>query len=251
MKKRFPADSRPPSFRSHWYGITLIVVLTVGMLAFTHPGMDRLLLRMESQSVQGGKMASVEATLFYQSLDGKMVTVFDKPQGQVMITNRLGEMEVYSMSDNTVFRAQGEEYSSENNLIYFFLSGRMHDLGLSALGFDQMETAFRDGLVITQWMPPSALSHLFHRIELVHSNHLPIYVAYYDASRRLVKKVYYADYRAYAELDLPHTIIEYNYFATGDSIVNRVKFSEVLTGQSAQSEWFDFDIPHDATIVEP
>lgn len=213
-------------------------------------GVDRMMMRMEAQSLHKGKRADVVADLFYVAMDGRMITKYYKPVEHVSITNNKGELAIYNETDNTVYREQSLDYSSDNNLIYFFLSGRMQDLGLRQMGFELMETEFIEGLVKTSWFPPQTMYHLFNRIELVHENSLPIYAAYYDSSKKLVKKVYYTDYEVYAELVLPRTVTEFNYLPGNDSIVNRMMFSEVKINRHAASPWFNFSIPDDAKIME-
>lgn len=225
----------------------LIILLLPGFSVYS-PG--RIKLYMESRQLQGGKVATVEARLFYEAYDGKLITVFEKPAGQVMITNQHGELTIYDQKENTVYRTQSIEYSSENNLIYFFLSGKTRDLGLRDMGFSSGRTDFRDGLMITRWNPPAALSHLFSHIELVHDDYMPVYAGYYDAGGELVKKVYYDDYEVLSDLILPRSVTEFNYLASGDSIISRVRLSGIKTNRDAVSPWFDFKVPDDARILE-
>jgi hypothetical protein len=230
--------------------IILLLLFALLLAGFSLSGVDRIMLRMDSQNLQRGKRVDVQAEMFYEAENGRLVTNYISPVQQVMITNNRGELAIYNERDNTVYRDQSMEYSSENNLIYFFLSGRMQDLGLRQMGFDLMETEFIDGLVKTSWFPPPAMYHLFNRIELVHEDFLPIYAGYYDAGRNLVKKVYYTDYMHFPELILPMTITEFNYLPGGDSIVNRLRFSDVRINQRAASPWFNFSIPDDANILK-
>ncbi len=232
---------------------TLIIFTLCGILlltGFSRMGVDRIMLSMESQTLQKGKAATVRAELFYQSLNGRMVTKFIQPVEQIMITNRLGELSIYNFDDHSVYRRQSMEYSSENNLIYFFLNGKTQDMGLRDMGFTQISTEFSEGLMITKWMPPAALGHLFSHIELVHEDFMPIYAGYYDAGQKLVKKVYYSDYEIFPEIILPLTITEFNYLPDGDSIISRVRFSDIHMNRQAVSAWFDFEIPDDATIID-
>ncbi len=208
------------------------------------------MLQMETQSLQAGQMAEVRAEMFYQALNGRLLTRFTLPPGEIMITNHLGELSVYNEAENKVYRTQSLEYSSTNNLLYFFLHGKVLDLGLGSMGFEQEKPVFSDDLMITRWLPPASLRHLFSSVELVHQGHLPIYAAYYDAGGGMVKKVYYSDYYQLPELDLPMTVTEFSYLPGGDSIVSRIRFSDVRINQDAASLWFDFQIPDDARIID-
>ncbi|MFO7873222.1 MAG: hypothetical protein R6U62_01930 [Bacteroidales bacterium] len=229
--------------------VILLSVFLLVITGFVRFGSDRIMLHMESQSLQRGKTATLEASMFYQSVEGKLITKFLDPVNEVMITNREGELTIYNEEDNTVYRTRSLEYSSENNLMYFFLNDRLQDLGLRQIGFTQTGTSLEDGLMITQWSPPASMSHLFSRVELVHDDYMPIYAGYYDADHELVKKIYYSDYEIYPDVTLPMTITEFNYLPGGDSIVNRVRFYDVRMGSEADSPWFDFDVPEDATII--
>lgn len=227
-----------------------VIALTVLLAGYSFSGADRVMLRMESHSLQGGKAAGIRAELFFHALDGKLITKIEAPVNQVMITNRLGELTIYDPVKNSVFRTQSLEYSSENNLIYFFLNGKIQDLGLSDMGFTRQKTAFDGGLQITHWMPPSQLNHLFSNVELVHDDYMPIYAGYYDAAGKLVKKVYYSEYEIFTDIILPMRLTEFNYLPNGDSIINRVLLSDVRMNRRAVSSWFDFEIPDDASITD-
>ena len=230
------------------YTLAILTVLVIS--GFSMFGVDRIMLRMESQSLQAGKTAVLHADLYYQALDGKLITRMDAPINKVMITNRQGELTIYDPEDQTVYRTRELEYSSENNLIFFFLTGKTQDLGLGDMGFTIDRTEFKDGLLITQWIPPRAHSHVFSHIELVHEDHLPIYAAYFDAAGKMIKKVFYSDFEIYSDVILPLTVTEFNYLPGGDSIVNRVRFSDVRTNRQAVSSWFEFEIPDDARYID-
>ncbi len=231
--------------------LTFLLVITVILITgFSLTGVDRVKLSMFSQSLQDGKAASLEAILYYQSLDGRLITKFVDPLDHIMVTNRHGELTVYDPAENTVYRRQSLEYSSENNLVYFFLHGKTRDLGLRDMGFIQTRTDFEEELMVSRWEPPASLGHLFSHIQLVHEDYMPVYAGYYDASGELVKKVYYSDYRVFPDLILPMRITEFNYLPGGDSIINRVSFSDVLINRRAESEWFEFEIPDDAKIID-
>ena len=233
----------------------IVIVATISLVSFfiagfAYFGVERVMLRMESHSLQGGKAAGLSAELFYQSLDGRLITKLKTPVNQVMITNRLGELTIYDPEKNTVYRTQSLEYSSENNLIYYFLNGKTQDMGLAEMGFTRQKAEFDGALMITQWMPPSQLNHLFSYIELVHEDYMPIYAGYYDAGGKLVKKVYYSEYEIFADIILPMRLTEFNYLPTGDSIINRVILSDVRINRRAISSWYDFEIPEDASIID-
>lgn len=230
--------------------ISLLIGLCLLLAGFRQSGADRIMMQMSSQSLHKGKRADVRAELFYRAYDGRLITRYISPVDYVMSTNNKGELAIYSEKDNTVYREQSIDYSSENNLIYFFLSGLVQDLGLRQLGFQLRDTEFTGGLVRTTWFPPPNMYQMFSYIELVHENQLPIYAGYYDSSNKLVKKVYYTDYAYFSEIVMPLTVTEFNYLPGNDSIVNRIRYSDVRFNRMADSPWFNFVIPEDAKILE-
>lgn len=227
-------------------GITLLLFLSLVFASFKTATIEKLMMNMQSQSLHKGKVVNVEAELFFDAYTGQLITRYIEPAGQIMVTNSKGELAIYDESENTVSFRQGAEYSTETNMIQFFLQGKTQDLGLEDFGFQLMSTEFEDNLVVTEWFPPASLYGLFNRIKLVHEDFLPIYVAYYDAQRNLAKKVYYSEYESLGDVFLPGLITEFNYVGN-DSIISRMRFSDIETNYQAQSPWFDFQIPEDAT----
>lgn len=240
--------------RPHPFHTIILVLVAISLLGvstgFIHLNMDRIMFRMVTQSLQDGKVSRVEADLYFTALDSRLVTRFHEPVKQVAITNRFGELSIYNESAQTVFHAQGQEYSSENHMIYYFLRGRTRDLGLRELGFKQTHTEISGDLVISQWEAPASVRHIFSRIELVHQDFMPIYAGYYGAEGDMLRKVYYTDYENLSHFRLPLSITEFNYLPEGDSIINRVRISDVLINQDAHSSWFEFEIPSHARIID-
>lgn len=210
---------------------------------------DRMILQMESQSLHRGKVVRIKADLYYQAMTGRLLTNYLIPEGSIIITNRKGEVVIYNKKENSVRYMQGAEFSTEANLIHFFLQGMTHDLGLRDMGFSLTNTEVRDGLVITEWFPPANLYGMFSHIKLVHQDFLPIYAAYYDAQEKLVKKVYYSNFQNIFDVALPTLITEFQYVGN-DSIVNRIRFSNIRVNQNANSQWFNFEIPVDAKKIQ-
>lgn len=233
---------------------TSFLLLLVALLLFpaiSSPQFDihaeRLMMNMKSQTLNRGKVVNIEAELYYDAFAGRLITRYTNPAGQIMITNQMGELTIFDEQKNTVTFKQGEEFSTQTNLIHYFLQGKIQDLGLSDFGFQLMSTQFDNNLVITEWFPPVNLYGMFNRIEIVHEDFLPIYVAYYDAQKNLAKRVYYSDYQPLGEVFLPARVTEINYFGN-DSVVGRIIFSDIRTDHQARSPWFGFQVPEDAAI---
>lgn len=235
------------SFLLKHRSVANVLVICMLLVSFGTMSVDRLMMNMVSQSLHKGKVVKVEAELFFQATSGRMITRYINPAHRVMITNNKGEVAVYNEEENTVIYKQGAEYSTESGLIHFFLQGKTQDLGLSDFGFQHMSTEFKDNMVITEWFPPESLYHIYNKVELVHEDFIPIYAAYYDAQRKLAKKVYYSDFHYMGDVYLPGLITEFNYIGN-DSIINRIRFTDIKVNHQAVSPWFNFEIPSDATL---
>ncbi len=233
---------------------TIVLLLMVPVLSMTFGiaefGVERIMFKLVTQHLQQGKVSKVEAEIYYSSLEGKLLTRFIEPVEQLAVTNRFGEISIYNESEQTVYRAQSQEYSSENHMLYFFLQGKTRDLGLRELGFRQTSTEISDDLVISFWEAPSSVRHHISKVELVHQDFVPVYSAYYNAEGDVVRKVYYTGYEDFLHIRLPLSITEFNYLPDGDSIVSRMRLSDVLINQEARSSWFEFEIPPNARIIE-
>lgn len=229
----------------------LLGIAFISFSGFFHlQPVERIMMHMESQSLYKGKRVDMQADIYYRASDGRLVTRYHDPVKHIMITNNKGELVIYNHEDHTVYREQRMDYSTDNHLVYFFLSGQVHDLGLRQMGFERAETLFIDELVKTVWLPAHNVRQMFGKIELVHEDYLPVYAAYYDKEKNLVKKVYYTDYEVFPEITLPLTVTEFNYLPGNDSIVSRMRFSNVKINRSAIAPWFDFVIPADARVIE-
>ncbi len=237
---------RYSSIRGYTARIFLFLVVVL-FSSFTPMSVERIMMSMKSQSLHKGKVVNVDAELYYDQLTGSLITRYIQPAGQVLKTNDKGELSIYNEKENTVTYRQGAEYSTESNMVLFFLQGKIQDLGLSDFGFQLMSTKFEEDMVITEWFPPAELFHLFNRIEMVHKDFVPIYIAYYDARRNLAKKVFYSQYEYLEDVSFPTLVTEFNYVGN-DSIINRIRFSEIKTNQQAVSSWFDYTIPEDAQL---
>jgi outer membrane lipoprotein-sorting protein len=245
MKKE---SYRKINISSYLMGLSFVLI-AVFFTAFMPVSVEKIMMTMKSQSLHKGKVVNVDAELYYNQLSGSLITRYIQPAGQILKTNEKGELSIYNEEANTVTYRQGAEYSTESNMVLFFLQGKIQDLGLSDFGFQLMSTRFEEEMVITEWFPPAELYHLFNRIELVHKDFVPIYIAYYDAQRNLAKKVFYSQYEYLDDVSFPTLVTEFNYIGK-DSIINRIRFSDIKVNHQAVSSWFDFTIPEDAQLKQ-
>ena len=116
-------------------------------------------------------------------------------------------------------------------------------------GFDLADTKVEDRNVITTWNPPPPANKQVSRVEMVHRDFLPIYTAYFNLDEKIMKKIYYSKYFHTSQAMFPQSITEIEYIPNGDSIISRKKYTDIKTGFSAQSQYFDFSVPNDAKLI--
>jgi hypothetical protein len=84
---------------------------------------------------------------------------------------------------------------------------------------------------------------------MVFENGLPVYSEYQANKKKIVKKIYYTNYKDFTQFRLPLKIIEISYLPSGDSLINRTLFSNVTVSASADDKYFNFKIPDNAKPV--
>lgn len=228
------------------YLIPAIVILSI--LSFKLYENNRVSISMESKTLSKGKVMTVSADVYYDHSKSKMITHYTKPSEYYFISNSKGEAKIYNPKKNEVYLEQGFEYNTHQTLFYYFLSNQIYDLGLKELGFKITDTKFKDGMKITTWFSPASLSETVSKVELVHENYLPIFLGYYNSKGKLTKKIYYYKYSDNVSLKFPMKVVEFNYLANGDSIVNRIAYSN-LKINDIKDKNFDFKIPENAKII--
>jgi hypothetical protein len=179
-----------------------------------------------------------------------VISNFYYPEEYIFITNANGESKIYYPDVNEVFLAQNEVLSSEKNMLYYFISNQLFDLGIESLGFSLEETSFDDHVQINIWKPLPDMPSKVGKVKLVHEKGIPIYSAYYDKSDIILNKVYFNDYKTIDEFMIPSNIIEISYISDTDSIVSKISYTDIKYGHEAKSDYFDFKIPDDAKIIE-
>jgi hypothetical protein len=204
---------------------------------------------MESQKAIKGKIIRVKADIYYAYNEGKMVTHYIYPEEYFLVSNILGEVQVYKPSTNEVTIQQNDIFSIQNDILYYFVFNKLADMGLKDLNFTLDKTRIENGLMISDWIPPVFLMDRISRIEMVHERYLPIYSAYYNAKKEIIKKIYYYDYLEKSNFVLPQRVAEIEYLENGDSIVSRKIYSETRFDKEATSEYFDFKIPANARLM--
>jgi hypothetical protein len=217
--------------------------------SFAQP-MGRLVLHMKSESLHNGIKNRVEADIYYAVDEGKMVTHYTYPRNYIRLSNSLGEVKMYFPDENSVVMTQDGAFSSENDVLHFFLYNKTTDLGLTGLGYKLLETRMDDGLLVTEWEPIVYESEEIKKVVMAHEDNLPVYTGYFKVRDKVARKVYYSDFEIAGNGIIPTTITEIMYFPKGDSVVNRKQFSNIQSGVHLQNAYFRFEIPADAKRIE-
>lgn len=206
---------------------------------------------MVAKTLAKGKSVTVNGEVYYQKTGGMMVTHFTKPFETITITNSNGELKVYDPKANTVMQSQGYDLSSDNSFFYYFLSGKTQDMGLKAAGFKLGSTKIEDKLVITNWTPPQQLMSEISKAEVVHENHHPIFMAFYNAKGKMMEKIYYTNYQKVEDIHIPFNITEFQYDGKGDSTISRRLYSNVKTNMQVNNTYLNYRIPSNAKVLNP
>lgn len=231
------------------YKYLIPVIILIFLLSFKYYQNNRISISMESKTLSNGKVLTINADIFYDHSQKTMITHYAKPNDYYFITNSKGEAKVYNPTTNEVYLEQGIQYNTNQTLFYYFMSNQIYDLGLKDLGFKITDTKFKDGMQITTWFSPPTLAETVSKVELVHENYLPIYLGYYDKNGKLTKKIYYYNYSDDVSIKFPLKVVEFNYLISGDSIVNKIAYSNLKIGNQDTNKDFEFKIPENAKII--
>ena len=221
--------------------ILIALLLPTALLA-----QQRLSVDIQTVTVSKGKKVTATKSL-YLNPDGRLVSVTNRPQHIITLTNAIGEMRIYNPKDNTVVVADDKEVSSSKEIVSMFASGRYVDMDLPVYGYKQTDIRQEGGLTIKTF-EPKAKTQGVAKVELVFDRHLPVCIAYYGPKGGAVRKVYFSRYEL-GRLPMPMRITEVEYTSPTDSLVRLSTYTNLAVGADAQSEMFDFEVPADAVKV--
>lgn len=203
----------------------------------------RLSIDEKSVQVSDGKRMTSERSLYLHP-DGKLVSVQYKPSYLISLSNNLGEMRSYNPKTNEVMVINDKGMASEQEMVVMFASGRYVDMSLPQQGYRQSAIRNEDGMIIKTFVPTNNTVAIA-KVELVLQNQLPICMLYYNTKNECIRKVYYSQYE-YGRIPMPMRITEIDYPSKTDSIVRLSTYTNLLIGNDAKSEMFDWQIPSDA-----
>ena len=227
-------------------GLSVLLIL-VSLSTFAQ---KKISANVQIKQVKNKKVITVEKDIFYQS-NGNFVVHFTKPQEYFVITNSLGEAKAYMPKTNEVVIMNDKLFSSQNELLYSFLSNEYEDFGLQKLGFTLKSQKKEGSKIIKTYTTNKKEFESISKIEMVYEKSLPIYCAYYNTKKQTTRKIYYAKYTHLSQFTFPTQITEISYDTPSDSTVKREVYSNIQVDKFKGKTHFDYKIPASAKLVTP
>jgi hypothetical protein len=206
-------------------------------------------LHLKNESFQKGRLVTLESDYFFDIEKGELIIHGPTPRNHIKISNRLGEVKIYFPDENKVTLKQDQFFSSENELIYYFLSNNYYDLGLSEEGFSVTDTKMDGKYQIITWTSPAGLKQVA-KAELVFENDQPVYAAYFNLKGNIIRKIYYYNYTIFESFILPTKVTQITYLSENDSIIQRNSWTDVKVTSNITSPFFNYKIPENAKISQ-
>ena len=223
-----------------------ILFLLLSLSSFSQ---KRISANVEIKQVKNKKAITIKKDIFYQS-NGNFVVHFTKPQEYYVVTNSLGEAKAYMPQSNEVLVMNDKSFSSQNELLYSFLSNDYQDFGLQKLGF-KLKSQKKEGMkIIKTFVTDKKEFKDIAKIEIVFEKNLPIYSAYYN-SKGVTRKTYFNKYMHLSQFTFPTQITEISYDSPSDSTVKREVYSNIKVDQLSGNALFDYKIPASAKLASP
>jgi hypothetical protein len=210
-------------------------------------GKNCVSVSQETQVLSKGSKSIYKCDIYYNKDKDAVVTHHYYPVEFVKMSNRFGELKIYFPKTNTVTIQQNQSLSTTNELLYYFINNKLTDLGLSKEGFKLVSTTHEEGLVVTTWQAPASLK-VIYEAKIVFKDMLPVYTEYNRMDGMILKKIYYSRYTDFKTFMMPLRITEIAYNNKSDSTISLSVFSNVLTSDFPENNYFNFKIPDDAKI---
>jgi hypothetical protein len=224
--------------------IVVFVFLVLSVSAMAQQG-NYISLKQQTEILENKKKISNVVDLYFDKNKQMLTKYYHTSPEFIMVVNSLGEIKNYYPGTNQVDYKQISELSSKRNLIYYFANNLTEQLGLADDGFQLSSNTYENQYYVAFWKAPSILKGI-ETVKMVYDNGLPIYSEYLANKKKLLKKIYYTNYKDFTQFKLPLKIIEISYLPSGDSIVNRTLFSNIKVSATADDKYFNFKIPEDA-----
>ncbi|NQU86848.1 MAG: hypothetical protein HQ541_13920 [Mariniphaga sp.] len=204
---------------------------------------------LKNETYQKRNLLTAESDYFFDVETGTLVVHGLLPKNHIKISNRLGEVKIYYPDENKIALKQSQFYSSENELIYYFLSNNFYDLGLSDEGFKVADTRMDGNYQVVTWTAPIGMN-VISKVELVFENGLPVYAAYFNINDNIIRKIYYYNYEIFSNFTMPMKVTQISYISGGDSVIQRNTWSSLKVSAIPNSAFFNFKIPENAIVTQ-
>jgi outer membrane lipoprotein-sorting protein len=230
-------------------GILLSAVLLTGSFSRHLLTVERISAAIITRQATQGKSVTLKGDIFYQR-NGNMITHFTYPMEYIVVANRLGETKVYDPVKNTVMQYQNFLFSTQSSQFYYFLSGRISDMGLTNIGYVQDKTYNENGMLVTEWkLKTPNKKALIQRIKIVYDGQRPVYMHYQDSAGKVFRKVYYYNYQMLEAYSFPATTTEITYDKK-DSTVSKTNYTDFKLNERTDETYFNYSIPANAKIEQ-
>lgn len=204
---------------------------------------------LKNETFRNRKLITVESDYFFDRETGNLVIHSMLPEEHIKISNRLGEVKIFYPGTNRISLKQNRYFSSENELIWYFLSNNYNDLGLSDEGFRVTGTHMDGSYQVVTWTAPAGMK-VVSTVELVFENGQPVYAAYFNTGGDIIRKIYYYNYEIYPGFMMPMKVTQISYTPDGDSVIQRNTWSSLKASAIPDSDYFNFKIPEDAVVIQ-
>lgn len=236
------------------YRIWIILLITLSLFHFSTCVLSgqpsRLSVKSVTETLQKGKVLRTTANIYFDPVSGRIIHMAYEPEEFVSIATPEGKTDIYYPLKNSRVNVQNLALSSRNNNLWFFLNNESYDMGLQGMGFKVDGMRQEENFTITTWQAPLKVLAEVDKIDLVHENHIPVYIEYRDTRSRTTLKVYYEDFLRVGTWMLPGRVTEVIYANQKDSVIRRSTYSDFRFGKDADPAGFDFIIPSDAKILK-
>lgn len=206
-------------------------------------------MNQRTEILENKKKLTNNVDLYYDKNKQTITKYYHSSPEFIMNINALGEIKTYYPKSNEVGFKHVPELSTKRNLIYYFINNFTNHLGLADEGFQLSSNTYENQYNVTVWRAPSYLKNI-ESVKMVFDNGLPVFAEYQANKKKIIKKIYYTNYKNFTQFRFPQKIIEISYLPTGDSVVNRTVFSEISISPTTDNPFFNFKIPSDAKPIE-
>lgn len=235
------------------YPAPVVLFITLSLFhisTFTLSGQSsRLSVKSVTETLQKGKVLRTTADLYFDLAGGRIINMTHAPDESVSIMTPEGKTSLYYPNRNSYLTIQNLALSSRNNNLWFFLNNEGYDLGLQGMGFKVSGIRQEENYTVTTWQAPLRALREVDKIDLVHENHVPVFLEYRDTKGRTTLKVYYEDYLRIDQWMLPARVTEIIFSTDKDSVIRRSTYSDFRSGKNADPRGFEFVIPANATLM--